>query len=204
MEKAPIFGHNDRLLTLHNSIKTNINSYLDKSTEPSTKLSDLGILDQLIQLDSYKFAQELDSLVSAFEQPLDLSEEGNSSSSTSPKGGEGDITESLKDLKESSIFNINILYSIDWFEGLNGIKKIAVFMILGKSVIFSALLSIIFNFYGNILIEKYDLENRYPRFYKLIQLRRKFQKYYFYYSCFLIILIILIDISFALAVFCWL
>jgi hypothetical protein len=73
-------------------------------------------------------------------------------------------------------------------------------MILGKSVIFSALISIIFIFYGNILIEKYDLENRYPRLAKLIQLRQKFQKYYFNYYCYLIISIIVIEVAFALAV----
>jgi hypothetical protein len=84
-------------------------------------------------------------------------------------------------------------------EGLKGINKLAVSMILvgpwTDSVIFSALtlafamvrarVSIIFIFYGwsldHILIEKYDLPkagNRYPKLAKLIHLRQKFQKYY--------------------------
>jgi hypothetical protein len=67
-------------------------------------------------------------------------------------------------------------------------------------MIFSALISIIFVFYGYILIEKYDLENRYPKLAKLIQLRQKFQKYYFNYYCFLIISVIVMEIAFAVAV----
>jgi hypothetical protein len=185
IEKAKLVGHNDRLLNLQNSIKNNIISYKDKSTDPTTKLSDLGILDQLIKQDTNKFGQELNSLILAIE-PSSL-EEGNT------------IT-TANDLKEANIFNFNFPYSLEWFEGLNGIKKIAVSMILGKSVIFSALISIIFIFYGNILIEKYDLINRYPKLAKLIQLRQKFQKYYFNYYCYLIFSIIVIEVAFALAI----
>jgi hypothetical protein len=46
IEKAKLLGHNDRLLTLHNSIKDNVISYQDKSVDPNAKLSELGILDQ--------------------------------------------------------------------------------------------------------------------------------------------------------------
>ena len=199
VEKAKMLGHNDRLLTLHKSIKDHIVSYQDKSSEPSTKLSELGILDQLIKQDTNKFGQELDSLILQIENPLNPSmspAEGSSTPSTLPNGEEGDITDGLKDLKESSVFNFNIITSMDWFEGLNGIKKLAVSLILGKSVIFSALLSIIFIFYGNILIEKYDLVNRYPKLAKIIQLRRKFQKYYFNYYCGLILSVIVIEVAF--------
>ena len=87
---------------------------------------------------------------------------------------------------------------LGWFEGLNGGKKIAVSMILSKSVVFSALTSIIFIFYGNILIEKYDLENRYPKLAKLIHLRQKFQKYYFNYYCGLTLLVIITEIAFGI------
>ena len=200
IEKAKLFGQIDRLLTLHNSIKTNIVSYQDKSVDPTSKLSDLGFLDQLIKQDTNKFSQELNSLILNIGNPLDPSGLEDSSSSAYPKGGEGDTLDNLKDLKESSVFNFNIFTSMDWFEGLNGIKKLAVCLILGKGVIFSALLSVIFIFYGNILIEKYDLENKYPRLAKIIQLRRKFQKYYFNYYCFLILLVVFSETIFALTI----
>lgn len=197
--KAKLFGHNDRLLTLHNSIKENVISYQDKSVDPTAKLSDLGILDQLIKQDTNKFAQELDYLVLNTDNPL-----GEGSSSESHKGTIPDTLDSTENLKESSVFDFNIITSMDWFEGLNGIKKLAVSLILGKSVIFSALISIIFIFYGNILIEKYDLENRYPKLAIFIKLRRKFQKYYLNYYCGLIIIIIITEVAFALAVLFWL
>jgi len=109
-------------------------------------------------------------------------------------------TNNISNLKESSIFDFNIFYYLDWFEGLNGIKKTAVSLILGKSVIFSALLSIIFIFYGDILIKKYDLENKYPKLAHLIQLRREFQKYYFKYNCLLILIVIITELTFAIAI----
>jgi len=40
VEKAKIFAHNDRILTLHNSIKNNIVSYRDKSSCAATQLLD--------------------------------------------------------------------------------------------------------------------------------------------------------------------
>jgi hypothetical protein len=165
-EKAKIFGHNDRLLTLHNSIKNKILAYQEKAMDPDTKLSELGILDQLIKQDTNKFGEEISTL----------------NLNTGPSLEEEGSINNINDLKESSILNFN--FSLEWFEG----------------VIFSALLSIIFVFYGNILIEKYDLENRYPKLAKLIQLRQKYQKYYFKYYCFLIISIILIEVAFALAI----
>jgi len=196
IEKAKLVGHNDRLFTLHNSIKDNVLSFKNKSTDSTSKLSDLSILDQLIKQDTKKFGEELNSLILAIEPTL----AENSPSSPSSKEGDRDIIDGIKDLKESNILDFNIFTSIDWFEGLNGIKKIAVCLILGKSIVFSALLSIIFIFYGNILIEKYDLENRYPKLAKLIKLRRKFQNFYFKYYCGLIISVILIEIAFALAI----
>jgi len=63
IEKAKLVGHNDRLLTLHNNLKSNVISYPEKSMDSSTKLSELGILDQLIKQDTNKFGQELKSLI---------------------------------------------------------------------------------------------------------------------------------------------
>jgi len=203
IEKAKIFAHNDRLSSLHNSIKNNIFSFKEKSLDPTTKLSDLGILEQLIKRDTNKFSQELVAkrVILNFENSsLDAQTTEDSNSKIYLKENEVNTTENLKDIKESHVFDFNILTSMDWFEGLNGIKKLSVCLILGKGVIFSALLSIIFIFYGNILIQNYDLENKYPKLAIFIQLRQKFQKYYFNYYCFLILLVVISEIIFALTV----
>jgi hypothetical protein len=192
IEKAKIYGHNERLQTLQDSMKEKIASYQNKSINPDTKLSELGIIDQLIKRDTNKFNLEVNSLIS----DLEISE----NPSISTEQIEIETTDNTSDLKESSIFDFNIFYYLDWFEGLNGIKKTAVSLILGKSVIFSALLSIIFIFYGDILIKKYDLEKKYPKLAHLIQLRREFQKYYFKYNCLLILIVIITEVTFAVAI----
>jgi len=208
VEKAKLVGHNDRLLTLHNNLKDNVVSYQNRSTDPSTKLSDLGILDQLIKQDTEKFGKELNSLILAIEgDPISssVSETSGSTSGSTPKGVIGEPHPSqgeVEDLKESSSFPLNFELNtvLGWFEGLNGIKKIAVSLIISKSVVFSALISIILMFYGNILIEKYDLENKYPKLATIIRLRQKFQKYYFNYYCLLILLVVITEVSFAIAI----
>jgi hypothetical protein len=47
-----------------------------------------------------------------------------------------------------------------------------------SQVMLACLISIIFVFYGDLLIKRFDLENKYPKIAKFIQLRRKFQQYY--------------------------
>lgn len=141
-----------------------------------------------------KFNKESQSIITLFEKeeivsssPKDLSE----NNSACPLNGEaGEVIS--KNINNSSIFNFD--FTMEWFESLRGIQKLAVGLILGKSVIFSALISIIFIFYGNILIEKYDLENKYPRLSKIIKLRQKYQKYYFKLSCFLIFIIVISEL----------
>jgi hypothetical protein len=65
-----------------------------------------------------------------------------------------------------------LYFSIEWFEKLRGIKKLAVGIISGKSVILSSLISIIciFIFYGDILLDKYDIAIKDPKLAKFIEL----------------------------------
>lgn len=44
--------------------------------------------------------------------------------------------------------------------------------------IFTCLISILFAFYGNYFISKFNLEEKYPKFSKIIRLRVQFQQYY--------------------------
>src|ERR1700682_3655806 len=77
IEKAKLLGHNDRLFTLHNSLKEYILAFKDKSTEPSVKLSELGILDQLIKQKTKKFGEEVNSLILSSENSLSQSTSSN-------------------------------------------------------------------------------------------------------------------------------
>jgi hypothetical protein len=196
IEKVKIFAHNDRLSILDQAINKDISVFKEKSILPDTRLSELYGLNDNILRNLEKFNKESQSIITLFEKeeivsssPNDLSE-NNSACPLSGATQAGEVIS--KNINNSSIFNFD--FTMEWFESLRGIQKLAVGLILGKSVILSALISIIFIFYGNILIEKYDLENKYPRLSKIIKLRQKYQKYYFKLSCFLIFIIVISEL----------
>jgi len=183
-ERAKIIGHTGRLSDLYEKIKDNVLIYKNKSTDLNSKLSELGIIDQLINRDLEKFSEEVDSLLSNIENP-----------------SENDSVETVdKDINESVVLGTDFFQIKEWFDGLIGVQKLAFTIILGKSILLSALVSIIFIFYGNILIEKYDLVNRYPKLAKFIELRKKYQKYYFIYYCLLVFFVILVETILGIAI----
>jgi len=51
-------------------------------------------------------------------------------------------------------------------------------LILFSQVILASAISIVFIFFGEYLIQRYEIEKKYPKLAKFIQMRRKFQKYY--------------------------
>lgn len=64
--------------------------------------------------------------------------------------------------------------------------------IIGIIIIFSCVMSIIFAYYGNYLISKYTLDQKFPRLSKLISLRVKFQHYSIFINLFLIIVTLIV------------
>lgn len=64
--------------------------------------------------------------------------------------------------------------------------------IIGILIIFSCVMSIIFAYYGNYLISKYTLDQKFPRLSKLINLRVKFQHYSIFINLFLIIVTLIV------------
>jgi hypothetical protein len=64
-----------------------------------------------------------------------------------------------------------------FFDGLTFIQKLAVVHISGSIFILFSLINIISIFYGEKLIILFDLDNRFPKIAKFIQIRRKFQQY---------------------------
>jgi hypothetical protein len=73
-------------------------------------------------------------------------------------------------------------------------QKLAYIHISGSFFILLSLLSIISIFYGDYLIIKLNLENKFPRLAKFIQLRRKFQHFYILLDVIISIIILLIII----------
>lgn len=84
------------------------------------------------------------------------------------------------------------------FHSLNGIKQMAVSLLLLKSALFSSFISIIFIFYGDYLINKYNLEVRFPKVANIIKLRKKYTRYYLISNFLFIFIIILAEVVFSL------
>lgn len=77
---------------------------------------------------------------------------------------------------------------------LSLIQNIFIGLLFLNSIIFSCIVSIIFSLFGDYLMDKYDLNNRLPRFAKFLSLRRKFQSYYLKLNIILIIVLVIIQI----------
>lgn len=58
-------------------------------------------------------------------------------------------------------------------------EQIAFGFLILNQIILSSVLTLIYIFYGDYLIKRFNLETRYPNLAKIISLRRKFQSYYF-------------------------
>jgi hypothetical protein len=186
-EKTKHIAQIDRLSVLDQSINKDISIFREKSILPDTRLSELLRVSDNIKRTSVKYNAEIIYFTENGSNNLEIKTGKNNITNN-----ELEVIEPTGDIRKSSFFNFD--FSIEWFESLRGIHKLAVCLILGKSVILSALISIIFIFYGNILIEKYDLVNKYPKLAKLIELRQKYQKYYFKFNCLLIFIIVITEL----------
>ena len=104
--------------------------------------------------------------------------------------------EQSKDIKKSNIFNFDNFD--EWFNNLDVVKQLSFSLLLTHGVVISSLTNIIFVYYGNILIDKFNLETRYPKLKKIIEYRNKFSQFYFLNSCFIILIVSVTYISFAI------
>src|SRR5947209_4462757 len=94
----------------------------------------------------------------------------------------------IEDKKEKFLFST--LYSHITELSLEG--QMALCFLILKSFILSSIISIIFIFYGDMLIEKYQLKDKYPSLAKIIELRIKFRRYYLIYNVLFIFVTILV------------
>lgn len=103
---------------------------------------------------------------------------------------------SLESIQKSSILDS----FFEWFNTYDQLNQIAISLLFLNYVIMGSLISIIFIFYGDLLIKKYKLEERHPKLTKFIQLRRKFKNYYLMLCIFYIAAIVLGEIIFSIYV----
>ena len=83
---------------------------------------------------------------------------------------------------------------LEAYENLDGISQFAVSLLLINYGVINAVITIIFILYGDYLINKFQLDKKYPKLARIIQLRKKFQRYYLFLSFFFIIFSSLVEI----------
>lgn len=91
-----------------------------------------------------------------------------------------DLTDESKKLNFISNFSLSDFYK--FLETLSVEKLGALTVLIFSGVIFSGCINIISIYFGEYLIIKYKIDERFPKLAKFIQLRRTLQKYYLIYS----------------------
>nr|YP_010455132.1 hypothetical protein NYK79_mgp16 [Porodaedalea mongolica]UUA03974.1 hypothetical protein [Porodaedalea mongolica]WCF76741.1 hypothetical protein [Porodaedalea mongolica] len=100
--------------------------------------------------------------------------------------------------QKSMIFDLDSV--LEYYNSFHAVSRIALTLLLFNYVIISCLISIIFIFYGDYLIQRFDLENKYPTIYKLVSLRVKYQRYYLIMNMSLIFIVLLLETLFCIIV----
>ena len=118
------------------------------------------------------------------------------------------ILRELENLRRGSTSN-GFIDSIDrlwndfngWIQSLDYIHNVAFVNIMGIGLILLSLLQIVFIFYGTFILDYLNLEARYPKLAKIIQLRRTFQQFYLLLNICIIFIVSIIMLFFNLTFF---
>ena len=90
----------------------------------------------------------------------------------------------------SSVSSFIDLENFNLQEFLSSLSRLELFAFISlcfNSLILNAIISIVFIFYGDILIKYFNLEVRFPKLAKFISIRRKLNNYALKYNLFLIL-----------------
>jgi len=112
---------------------------------------------------------------------------------------ENKVLEMISDeIKKSSIFDLEELWTN--FETLNGISKIVITMLFANYFILSSVFSLIIIYYGNYLINRFNLEDKYPKIAMFIKYRKTVSNYYILSNFIFIILMCLSNVILGVSV----
>jgi len=102
------------------------------------------------------------------------------------------------DVTKASIFSLDEL--LNSFESLSGMSKLLLTIILSSSIILGCIFSIILNIYGNYLLDRFNLEEKFPKIALFINYRRKLSKYYLISNFLIIIIMCLINLILSISI----
>jgi hypothetical protein len=88
------------------------------------------------------------------------------------------VTEGDDDIKKSIIFSFNVEKLWNIFETLDAVSKLVCVMMFSSYFISSCVLGLVINIYGNYLLDRFQLEEKYPKVAIFIKYRKTVSKYY--------------------------
>jgi len=90
-----------------------------------------------------------------------------------------EIFNKINDCLKNNFIDLDIFNQIQtYFNTLNVFQTLALSHIFAIILIFILLIDLISIYFSNYLIEKFNTKEKYPRIYKLLEIRRKFQTFY--------------------------
>ena len=101
-------------------------------------------------------------------------------------------------IQKAAFLDFEVIWT--FINSLDIFHRIAFSLLIFNTIIISSNISIVFIFYGDYLLKKYNIEERYPKLAKIIQLRRKLQRYYLLAAISWIFLVSITEILFSIAI----
>ncbi len=189
-----IFNSVTNLNTI-NSLRNNLESEKEKNSKLITELNDLvnknindnkieSILNKNIEINQINNTK-LDKLNSQINNIIEnktydtnsITEVNNSIKEINTELSQ--IISKIDDSLNNNFIGtdiINILQS--HYSNLNYFQNIAIAHLSAIVFIFLSVISLVSIYFGDYLLNKYNIKSKYPRIHKFIQLRRKFQRFY--------------------------
>ena len=137
--------------------------------------------EKLSTINKFKERQKTGEVLSQIEKDLLLKESSIrdqfKDTTNSFSNEHENLKKLLESLKKGSFIPVDFNFT-DFLKTLNGEELLALGSLLFNSIILSNTINIILIIFGDYLIKRFDLENKYPKLAKFIQLRRKLQNYY--------------------------
>ena len=170
--------HIDSIAKIQNnqkSLSNEMNNILTEKAEVMANDSIVGSITTDEQVKSaFKLTKEMEQNLTSSEEHLKGLNELLSKISGSDSNN---FTESITQL---------ILEFQDIISSFSLIQKLTLINMLTGALILNCLITLIIVFYGESLINYFDLVNKYPRLTKFIKLRSKFQQFYFFVNSIII------------------
>lgn len=85
----------------------------------------------------------------------------------------------IDDCVKNSLIDLDIFNNLQtYINSLNYFQTLALSHLFAIILIFILLIDLMGIYFSNYLINKFNVKDKYPRIYKLLEIRRKFQRFY--------------------------